>query len=91
MDLNELRDQIDALDAQLVEILAARFQVGEAVGRYKAEHGLPPVDPGREVEMTARVRAHAESLGLAPEIAERVLRSIIDATVDRHIEISGQD
>lgn len=87
MDLVEMRARIDELDTRLVEILAARFEVGEAVGRYKAEHGLPPVDAAREAEMTARVREQAEALGLDPAIAERVLRTVIDATVDRHREL----
>jgi chorismate mutase len=42
------RESIDNIDAALVFLLAERFKVTKAVGRYKAEAGLPPADPDRE-------------------------------------------
>ena len=43
------RKSIDRLDAILVFTLAERFKHTQAVGVLKAEHGLPPSDPAREV------------------------------------------
>ena len=42
------RASIDNIDAALVHLLAERFKITQAVGRYKAEVGLPPSDPDRE-------------------------------------------
>lgn len=40
--LKDHRELIDRLDAILVFTLAERFKHTQAVGRLKAEHGLPP-------------------------------------------------
>ena len=53
------RDSIDNIDAALVFMLAERFKITQAVGRYKAQTGLPPADPGRETEQIARLRSLA--------------------------------
>ena len=43
------RKSIDRLDAILLFTLAERFKHTQAVGILKAQHGLPPSDPAREV------------------------------------------
>ncbi len=51
--LRGYRKSIDNIDAALVFMLAERFKVTQAVGRYKATAGLPPADPGREERQIA--------------------------------------
>ena len=46
--LAEYRSSIDNIDAALVHLLAERFKITKAVGRYKKEAQLAPADPGRE-------------------------------------------
>ena len=46
--LERYRQSIDNIDAALVFMLAERFKVTQAVGRYKADAALPAADPGRE-------------------------------------------
>ncbi len=41
VELNELRDQIDAVDKQMLDLLAQRLALVEKVGEVKREHGLP--------------------------------------------------
>ncbi|HEU0223454.1 MAG TPA: chorismate mutase [Paracoccaceae bacterium] len=83
--LAEHRATIDNLDAILVHTLALRFKETQAVGRLKAEHGLPPADPAREAEQIARLRGLAETAGLDPVFAEKFLAFVI-AEVIRHHE-----
>ena len=82
--LNGYRRSIDNIDAALVHLLAERFKVTQAVGRYKAEAGLPPADPGREDEQIARLRRLAEEAELDPEFSEKFLRFIIDEVIRHH-------
>ena len=82
--LNGYRDSIDNIDAALVFLLAERFKVTQAVGRYKATAGLPPADPGREAAQVARLRALAETAKLDPEFSEKFLRFIIDEVIRHH-------
>lgn len=82
--LDDYRQSIDNIDAALVFLLAERFKVTQAVGRYKAETGLPPADPGRESEQIARLRALAQSARLDPDFSEKFLRFIIDEVIRHH-------
>jgi len=82
--LDAYRSSIDNIDAALVHILAERFKVTQAVGRYKAKAGLPPADPGREDRQIARLRKLAEDARLDPEFSEKFLRFIIDEVIRHH-------
>ncbi len=87
--LSSYRQSIDNIDAALVFLLAERFKVTQAVGRYKAEHGLPPADPGRETAQIARLRALANDAQLDPEFSEKFLRFIIDEVIRHHEKLQG--
>ncbi|MBT3163644.1 chorismate mutase [Streptomyces sp. Vc74B-19] len=89
-ELTRLRDSIDNIDAAVVHMLAERFKCTQQVGRLKAEHRLPPADPGREARQIARLRALAESAKLDPAFAEKFLTFII-AEVIRHHERIADD
>ncbi|NLS29264.1 hypothetical protein S2M10_42860 [Sphingomonas sp. S2M10] len=82
--LTRFRQSIDNIDAALVFMLAERFKVTQAVGRYKAETGLPAADPGREEAQIARLRALAQDADLDPEFSEKFLRFIIDEVIRHH-------
>jgi chorismate mutase len=87
-DLDEtllgFRKSIDNIDAALVHLLAERFKITQAVGRYKATHALPPADPGREVAQIARLRQLAADAELDPDFTEKFLRFIIDEVIRHH-------
>lgn len=72
-----LRDSIDELDSQLVELLAKRSKLTTQVGQIKAEAGTPVYVPSREKELIASRRRQAESLGVSPELTEDLLRRIM--------------
>ncbi len=84
LTLDRFRQSIDNIDAALVCMLAERFKVTQAVGRYKAEQGLPPADPGREEAQIARLRSLARDADLDPEFSEKFLRFIIDEVIRHH-------
>ena len=71
-----------------VHLLAERFKITQAVGRYKAEVGLPPADPDRERQQIARLRALAEESGLDPAFTEKFLRFIVDEVILHHKRIA---
>ncbi|WP_374405221.1 chorismate mutase [Pelagerythrobacter sp.] len=82
--LAAFRRSIDNIDAALVHILAERFRITQAVGKYKAANELPPADPSRETEQIARLRKLAEDSQLDPEFSEKFLRFIIDEVIRHH-------
>ena len=50
-ELNALRDKIDAVDRQLIDLLAARLALVGEVGEVKSRHGLPIYAPDREASI----------------------------------------
>lgn len=78
------RESIDRLDAIIVYTLAERFKHTQAVGRLKAEHGLPPSDPSREAEQIARLERLAQEADLDPEFARKFLNFVISEVIRHH-------
>ncbi|MFM4719776.1 bifunctional chorismate mutase/prephenate dehydrogenase [Aeromonas bivalvium] len=76
-ELNALRDKIDAVDKQLLDLLAARLALVGEVGEVKSRHGLPIYAPDREASMLARRREEAERLGVPGDLIEDVLRRVM--------------
>ena len=89
-ELHRLRDSIDNIDAALVYLLAERFKCTQAVGEYKATHGLPPADPGREAQQIARLRQLADAAKLDPDFAEKFLNFIVTEVIRHHEAIRQQ-
>lgn len=52
-ELKELRNEIDRIDRQVVELFRRRMEVTRKVGEYKAARGLPVLDQAREREVLA--------------------------------------
>jgi prephenate dehydrogenase len=75
--LQEARDHIDALDQELVALLARRTGLVLRAGRAKAELNLPIHDPEREAAQIQARRAWAEEAGLAAQGIEEVFRAIL--------------
>ena len=79
--LDNLRDEIDEVDAELVKLIARRFLAVEKLALLKAEIQLPVVDPGRIEIVQDRVAGLAQNIGINPDIARRLWKSIIDEAV----------
>jgi chorismate mutase len=88
--LDNFRASIDNIDAALIHILAERFRITQAVGAYKAEHGLPPSDPAREERQIARLRQLAVEAQLDPEFSEKFLRFVIQEVIRHHEQAAGK-
>lgn len=59
MELTELRERIDRIDADLVRLFTERMALSGQVAGYKKEHNLPALDASRERQKLAAVRAAA--------------------------------
>ena len=75
--LSALRTEIDAVDRQLVQLLATRKRLVAEVGAAKSAHGLPVYVPDREHALIRARRAEAEAAGISPDLIEDLLRRIM--------------
>ena len=74
MDLNELRQQINSIDDELLNLFTRRMDLASQVADYKREHDLPILQPAREREILKKVAYKA-----GPELGgyARVLFSML--------------
>ena len=76
--LKPLRDQIDAIDAQLIALLNQRARVAQEVGHVKAESNAPVFRPEREAQVLSRV-AERNSGPLASSDLQSIFREVMSA------------
>ena len=86
-DLQELRERLDALDDDLVSLVARRMALVADIGRMKRATGRPDRDPGREDEVMARARKAAVRAGVPPDLAVSLLQSLVRAS----LQVQEQD
>ena len=58
--INVLRNKIDSLDDQMLDLLVQRFSVSREIGKIKASGGINVVDPNREHEIIDRLAEKLE-------------------------------
>ncbi|MFZ5440416.1 MAG: chorismate mutase [Myxococcota bacterium] len=77
MSLETLRGKLDAIDAELIDVLARRAAVVDEIWAWKAAQGVGRVDPAREAAVRERLLARAEQLGLSRAAVSSILERII--------------
>lgn len=80
-DLDALRAELSSVDREILALAARRRALAQAIGARKRSLGRPTRDFEREFVVFTRARAHAAELGLAPELADRLLTALIDSSL----------
>ena len=80
MNLDDLRQKIDEIDARIVELIAERQRVSEEIGQGKQEKNKRIEDRERELTVIRNVRAMAREKNISPGDVESIYRQIIDAS-----------
>ncbi|SHG51140.1 chorismate mutase [Cognatishimia maritima] len=79
----EVREGIDTLDRQLVDLLTLRAAFIDRATELKQGNGWPARIPERVEEVVHNARQAAEATGLDPDLIERLWRQLIDWSIDR--------
>ena len=75
-ELRVLREQIDHLDRQTLQILAARFEVSKQIARVKAKDNLAVFQPKRWDSLLQQRMDTARELGLREEFVKEMYEKI---------------
>lgn len=76
-ELKQTREHIDALDREIVQLLARRTQLSQRAARAKARLGAPVLDASREAEVVSARRTWAAELKLDEDAVTEVFRAIM--------------
>lgn len=88
-ELLEVRKQIDAVDEELVLILAKRFALTHEVGQLKASRHLEAVDQDREAHKLAAIKSLSEMHQLNPQLVADIFSQIMAEVVRNHRRMRG--
>lgn len=88
--IRQLRQQIDELDNQLMELLAKRFRVCREIGTYKKEHNMTVLQSNRYSEILQKRGNQAALCGMSAEFAAEVFEHIHEESVRQQLDIVNQ-
>jgi chorismate mutase len=77
-ELDNLRQTIDKLDTELIELLAKRQQIAINIGQLKAQHGIAVYDEEREKWLHDYHTSVCRKYNISPELIANIFEVIID-------------
>lgn len=84
MELSEIREKIDAVDDQLLDLFLQRMDLSEEVAAYKNEHHLPILNKERERAILAKV---TEKSGEKERFAYHLFSTLFELARSRQAEL----
>lgn len=88
-DMTALREAIDALDRELIALLARRALVIDRAAQIKLRDGLPARITPRVEQVAANARANAAAAGLDPDLAEALWRTMMEYFIAQEARVLG--
>lgn len=82
--LHTLRNSIDDIDAQIISLLAQRFDYTHQIGLYKKQHHIDPHDPIREHNKLTDLHTMAMEYHLDPDLINDIFVRIMQEAVCNH-------
>ncbi|GAA0285237.1 chorismate mutase [Halobacterium noricense] len=78
MSLEELREEIEAIDREIVDLIARRTYVAETIAEVKDERGMATTDESQEQAVMDRAGRNAEAFGVDPNLVKAIFRLLIE-------------
>jgi isochorismate pyruvate lyase len=79
--LANLRDEIDAVDAELVALIQKRFEIADRVIEVKRANGIAAALPDRIEQVVQNVLKNAKDTKVPPQTIEKLWRTLIAETI----------
>ncbi|WP_374540871.1 chorismate mutase [Flavobacterium sp.] len=82
-----LRTQIDELDAKLINVLAKRMKIADAIGRLKKERNVAVLQSNRWNEVLGRMILDGEEKGLSEEFILKLFKAIHQESISHQEKV----
>ena len=77
-EITNLRNLIDSVDNQILELINSRVQLVKEIGKLKKEKGIEVIDKNREQQIFNSLLEQAKSKGLDEDTIKKVWKNLID-------------
>ena len=85
--LEKLRNQINHLDDELMQLLSQRMKVAEKIGQYKKENNITILQTNRWNEILERAVKQGEKVGLSKEFITKYLDAVHLESINHQTKI----
>lgn len=75
-DIRRLRDELDMIDSQLLELLSRRMKISATIGNIKRQHNMPIFQPERWQQVLDKQIANGRTLGLDEQFVKELSEKI---------------
>ncbi len=89
--LDHLRHQIDDIDEEILNLLAARMRLAENIGEYKKRNGISIFQPARWTEILEKAVAKGKALGLSAEFITAYLKAVHQESINHQEEVMNRE
>lgn len=90
-NIEDLRQRIDAIDKEIIQMLGNRMKISEKIGQYKKQNNIAVLQPDRWNEIIDKAMAQASPLDLSEEFISRVLKAIHQESINHQERIMQSD
>jgi chorismate mutase len=80
--LEELRQKIDVLDNDILNLLQQRMSVVQEIGKNKKENNIQILQPGRWEQIIEKSKKEAKTRGFSEEFVEKVFKAIHQESIN---------
>ena len=87
MTIGELREEIDRLDDQIIDIFEERMQIADQIGHYKKDHNVSILQSKRWDSILNKRLDMGLEKGLSNEFITRVFRAIHQESINHQAKI----
>ncbi|AUD06310.1 isochorismate lyase [Spirosoma pollinicola] len=84
-DMNDIRQAIDSLDQEVIDLWAQRFEYVKAAAKFKINQTSVRA-PERFAAMLTQRREWAQEKGLNPDIVEGLYRTLVTHFIDEEMK-----
>jgi chorismate mutase len=89
-NLEELREKIDAIDDNLLELLSTRMNVAEEIGRYKGQHNMTILQTERWNEILQRAMRKSTEKGLSKDFIQKYFNAIHQESINHQVTVMNE-
>jgi chorismate mutase len=88
--LEELRNQIDSIDHQIIELVASRMRISDRMGEYKCRNDVTVFQLERWLEILHTRVEHGVSEGLEKDFVERLIKILHEESIRCQDKVMNQ-
>lgn len=89
--LDHLRNEIDEIDEELMNLLSRRMGLADEIGRYKKRNNIAILQSSRWSEILERAVAKGAKLGLSDEFVKVILRAIHQESINHQEKVMMEE